>query len=58
MQVVFPFCCHRSEADLTDWILLVDGFVFTGGTDIDPTLYGGNPKHPNLLAVSPERDKT
>lgn len=53
-----PILLPPNEADLTDWILLVDGFVFTGGTDIDPTLYGGNPKHPNLLAVSPERDKT
>ena len=34
-----PILLPPNEADLTDWILLVDGFVFTGGTDIDPTLY-------------------
>ena len=53
-----PVLLPPNEADLGDWISLVDGFVFTGGTDIDPTLYGGDPNHPKLLAVSAERDKT
>ncbi len=47
-----------NEADLSAWLALVDGFVFTGGTDIDPTLYRGNPDHSNLLPVSRERDET
>lgn len=47
-----------NEADLSDWISLVDGFVFTGGTDIDPKLYGGNQNHPNVLNPSQERDET
>ncbi len=53
-----PVLLPPNEADLSDWIALVDGFVFTGGTDIDPTLYGGDPSHPNLLKVSRERDDT
>ena len=53
-----PVLLPPNEADLSDWLALVDGFVFTGGTDIDPALYGGDPNHPNLLAVSVERDQT
>jgi putative glutamine amidotransferase len=53
-----PVLLPPNEADLSDWLMLVDGFVFTGGTDIDPNLYGGDPNHPNLLGVSAERDQT
>ncbi|MEJ6707951.1 MAG: gamma-glutamyl-gamma-aminobutyrate hydrolase family protein [Amylibacter sp.] len=53
-----PVLLPPNEADLSDWLALVDGFVFTGGTDIDPRLYGGDSNHPNLLAVSVERDQT
>ncbi len=54
MAVILP----QGESDLRGWLTLVDGFVFTGGTDIDPALYGGNLAHPNLLKVSTERDST
>lgn len=46
----------QGEPDLSGWIDLVDGFVFTGGTDIDPALYGGDCSHANVLPPSAERD--
>jgi putative glutamine amidotransferase len=33
-----------------------DGIVFTGGGDIDPGLYGGDPRHHTLYEISPGRD--
>jgi putative glutamine amidotransferase len=32
------------------------GVVLTGGGDVDPRLYGGDPKHPKVLGVDPKRD--
>ncbi len=34
-----------------------DGILLTGGGDVDPSLYGGDPAHPTLSGVSPERDR-
>ena len=34
----------------------LDGIVFTGGTDIDPALYGGNQAHPEIKVLDPARD--
>ncbi len=34
-----------------------DGVVLTGGCDVDPLLYGGDPAHPTLSGVSPARDR-
>lgn len=31
--------------------------VLTGGGDVDPALYGGDPRHPSLYEVSAERDR-
>lgn len=33
----------------------VDGLLFTGGGDIDPLLFNGDP-HPRVYGISPERD--
>lgn len=44
--------------DIEDWLSAVDGFILTGGADIDPVHYAGNADHPALLPFSPERDKT
>lgn len=35
---------------------LLHGIVVTGGTDIDPARYGGDPLHPHILPVDCERD--
>ncbi|MDD5371521.1 MAG: gamma-glutamyl-gamma-aminobutyrate hydrolase family protein [Anaerolineaceae bacterium] len=34
----------------------LDGVLFTGGADIDPVLFGGEP-HPSVYGVNPERDR-
>lgn len=34
---------------------MIDGFYFTGGYDIDPTIFGEEP-HPNLGTIIPARD--
>ena len=39
-----------------DYVELCDGFIFTGGADIDPKYYAGNPDHPKLGPIEPERD--
>lgn len=44
-----------------DWrsiLPMVQGVLVTGGMDIDPTCYGGNPKHPDLTVIDAERDHT
>ncbi|MBR9862928.1 MAG: gamma-glutamyl-gamma-aminobutyrate hydrolase family protein [Rhodobacteraceae bacterium] len=41
-----------------DWLRVLDGIIFTGGTDMDPKYYKGNPEHPNQLKASTERDET
>ena len=35
---------------------LCDGFIFTGGADIDPKYYEGRADHPDLGAIDHERD--
>ena len=43
------------EDDLNQLLSIVDGVVFTGGGDMDPTLYGGLP-HPTVHEIDPVRD--
>ena len=33
-----------------------DGVILTGGGDVDPALYGGDPRHPTLYGVDAKRD--
>ena len=42
-------------ADLEVTLSVVDGLVFTGGSDVDPELYGAN-AHPETAGVIRERD--
>lgn len=35
----------------------LDGIVFSGGADIEPNEYGGNPAHPKLGGTHSQRDK-
>ncbi len=52
-----PVLLPPGEKRVEDWMSAVDGFILTGGTDIDPIHYAGNSDHPNLLRFSPERDQ-
>jgi putative glutamine amidotransferase len=35
----------------------VDGLILAGGGDLDPALYNGDPAHPAVYEVDPERDQ-
>jgi len=47
---------HLSGDDLDALFPHLDGFLLTGGGDIDPRLYG-NPPHPSVQGLSVERDR-
>lgn len=44
------------EEDIDSWLSILDGVVLSGGADICPKAYGGNPEHPELGPVHPDRD--
>jgi putative glutamine amidotransferase len=37
-------------------VAILDGIIFSGGSDLDPTLYGHEP-HPETTLIRPERDR-
>ena len=51
-----PVLLPVGEPDWADALVAVDGLVLTGGADIHPTHYGGNPDHPALTRLAPNRD--
>nr|WP_323777636.1 gamma-glutamyl-gamma-aminobutyrate hydrolase family protein [Amylibacter sp.] len=53
-----PVQLAPGEPNIADWLDLVDGFIFTGGTDIAPQHYNGEVNHPQQLQPSAERDAT
>jgi len=44
------------ETETEELLALVDGWVLTGGGDVDPGLYGGE-RHPRSYNTDPERDE-
>ncbi|HEY9075832.1 MAG TPA: gamma-glutamyl-gamma-aminobutyrate hydrolase family protein [Anaerolineaceae bacterium] len=46
-----------SKADLEILLMRLDGFLLTGGGDIDPVIFSGKP-HPRVGDVEPLRDQT
>ncbi|HOM67186.1 MAG: putative glutamine amidotransferase [Chloroflexi bacterium ADurb.Bin120] len=44
------------ERRLTALLDVLDGVIFSGGGDIDPQRYNGDP-HPEVYGISPERDE-
>lgn len=40
------------------WLDVVDGVIFAGGADIDPSLYAGDADHPKLGKLAADRDTT
>ena len=53
-----PVILPPGEENLSAWLDIFDGIVFSGGADIAPTYYGGDPNHPELGPPNHERDKT
>jgi putative glutamine amidotransferase len=51
-----PVLLPVGEPDWADALAAVDGLIITGGADIHPAHYGGNPDHPQLTSFVPDRD--
>jgi putative glutamine amidotransferase len=45
-----------NEETVKSWAAHLDGFLFTGGQDVDPAVYGED-KHPFCGEICPQRDK-
>lgn len=48
--------CGQSRTDWETLLADVDGLLITGGTDVDPRLYGGDPSDPIIHSLNPARD--
>ena len=51
-----PLLVPPSEAGVEETLDAVDGLIFSGGSDLEPELYGQDP-HPETYGVVPERDR-
>src|SRR5215831_1436703 len=51
-----PMLVPPSEDGVEETLDVLDGLVFSGGSDLDPDLYGQEP-HPETIGVVPERDR-
>lgn len=47
---------NLTAEDLDALLLHLDGILFTGGSDVDPKYYGGQP-HPKVGRIDPDRDR-
>ena len=52
----FPILLPPGEKSVGIILELVDGLIFAGGEDIEPSIYCGN-SHSTIAAVDPERDE-
>lgn len=53
-----PWLIAPGEPRLAELLGHLDGLVLSGGGDVDPELYGGATRHPELYGVHKERDAT
>ncbi len=51
-----PVILPESETDLQGILDTVDGLIFSGGSDFDPTIYGDPDAHETTYGIDPERD--
>jgi gamma-glutamyl-gamma-aminobutyrate hydrolase PuuD len=51
--VIIPF--SLDEPELTQFLPILDGVLFTGGPDINPAVYGGS-MHPGVKGIDSQRD--
>jgi len=51
-----PLLVPPSDEGVEETLDLLDGLVLSGGSDLDPALYGHDP-HPETKGVLPERDR-
>ena len=52
----FPILFSPGEKNVDRILELVDGLIFVGGGDIEPSIYGGK-SHSTISGVDPERDE-
>jgi putative glutamine amidotransferase len=52
-----PLLIMPGEENLDAILEKVDGIIITGGADIHPSTYGGDPEHPRLTEMDTERDR-
>jgi putative glutamine amidotransferase len=51
-----PLLVPPSDDSIEETLAALDGVIFSGGGDVDPTTYGADP-HPETAGVVPERDR-
>jgi len=51
-----PLLLPPQPVPMTSLLDRIDGMIFSGGADIDPRLYGGDPDHPALTRMDRPRD--
>jgi putative glutamine amidotransferase len=51
-----PLLVPPSEDGIEETLAVLDGLLFSGGSDVDPNAYGSEP-HPETNGVRPERDQ-
>jgi gamma-glutamyl-gamma-aminobutyrate hydrolase PuuD len=51
-----PLLVPPSDGAIPETLDALDGIIFSGGGDLDPDVYGGDP-HPEVAGVVPERDR-
>jgi putative glutamine amidotransferase len=51
-----PLLVPPSEEAIEETLDALDGLLFSGGSDIDPSLYGAEP-HPSVNGTRPDRDR-
>lgn len=49
--------CDSEVEGIATLVRRVDGLILSGGGDVDPVLYGGDPEDPTLWDVNPVRDE-
>ena len=53
-----PVLLPPGDTDWQRWLGMCDGFILTGGGDVAPVHYGGDPDHPRQEPERAERDAT
>ncbi len=48
--------CGETPIEIAMLLEQVDGLLISGGADVDPSRYGGDPEDPSLRGVNPVRD--
>lgn len=51
-----PIILSADEAEVDLLLDRIDGVLLSGGSDLDPSRYSDEPKHPTTYGIDPERD--